>query len=306
MTTSPELVVAIDVGGTRLKGALVDAAAHRFHEETRSTPRDQGPDAVVDAIVAFATELAERGRRAGGTVSGAGVVVPGLVDESKGVAILSANLGWRDLPLRSMIESRLALPLGFGQDVRAGGLAEFRLGAARGTVTALFVPVGTGIGAAMVVDGHLVSSGGLAGEIGHVAVDPAGASCGCGRRGCLETVASAAAVMRRYAERTGRAASGGGEIAHLAVSGDPVARMVWDEAVDALAAGLATCTTLLAPEVIVLGGGLAESGGLLLDPLRGALDARLTFERRPRLARAELGDRAGALGAALLAWERLR
>lgn len=305
MTTSRELVVAIDVGGTRLKGALVDAAVHRFHEETRSTPRDQGPDAVVDAIIAFATELTERGRRAGGTVSGAGVVVPGLVDESKGVAILSANLGWRDLPLRSMIESRLALPLGFGQDVRAGGLAEFRLGAARGTVTALFVPVGTGIGAAMFVEGHLVSSGGLAGEIGHVAVDPAGSSCGCGRRGCLETVASAASLMRRYAERTGRAASGD-EIARLADSGDPDARMVWDEAVDALAAVLATCTTLLAPEVIVLGGGLAESGGLLLDPLRDALDARLTFERRPRLARAELGDRAGALGAALLAWERLR
>jgi glucokinase len=305
VTTSRELVVAIDVGGTRLKGALVDAAAQRFHEEVRSTPRDQGPDAVVDAIVAFATELTARGRRAGGTVSGAGVVVPGLVDESKGVVIFSANLGWRDLPLRSMIESRLALPLGFGQDVRAGGLAELQFGAARGAATALFVPVGTGIGAAMFVEGHLVSGGGLAGEIGHVAVDPAGASCGCGRRGCLETVASAAAVMRRYAERTGRAASGG-EIARLAGGGDPDARMVWDEAVDALAAVLATCTTLLAAEVIVLGGGLAESGGLLLDPLRGALDARLTFERRPRLARAELGDRAGALGAALLAWERLR
>ncbi|MFE0257848.1 ROK family protein [Streptomyces sp. NPDC059010] len=305
MTASPELVVAIDVGGTRLKGALVDSEARRFHEETRSTPRDQGPAAVIDAIVAFATALTDRGRRAGGTVSGAGVVVPGLVDENKGVAVVSANLGWRDLPLRSMIESRLALPLGFGQDVRAGGLAEFRLGAARSTAAALFVPVGTGIGAAMVVDGHFVSNGGLAGEIGHVVVDPAGASCGCGRRGCLETVASASAVGRRYAERTGRAASGA-EIARLAGSGDPDARMVWDEAVDALAAVLATCTTLLAPEVIVLGGGLAESGGLLLEPLRGALDARLTFERRPRLARAELGDRAGALGAALLAWERLR
>ncbi|MFI7407531.1 ROK family protein [Streptomyces sp. NPDC049627] len=305
MTIPHELVVAIDVGGTRLKGALVDAAAHRSHEENRPTPRGKSPDAVVDAIVAFATELTERGSRAGGTVAAAGVVVPGLIDESKGVALLSANLGWRDLPLRSMIESRLPLPLVFGQDIRAGGLAEFRLGAARGAGTALFVPVGTGIGAAMFVEGRPMSGGGLAGEIGHVAVDPAGAPCGCGRRGCLETVASAAAVMRRYTERTGRAASGG-EIARLAGSGDPDARTVWDEAVDALAAVLATCTTLLAPEVIVLGGGLAESGGLLLDPLRGALDARLTFERRPRLARAELGDRAGALGAALLAWERLR
>ncbi|MEV0375969.1 ROK family protein [Streptomyces sp. NPDC050636] len=165
MAIAPELVLAIDVGGTRMKGAVVDAATRVVHEQTRPTPRAGGPDAVVDAVAAFAEELAELG---GEAVAAAGVVVPGIVDEDTGMAVLSANLGWQGLPLRAVLDARLAMPLAFGQDVRAGGLAEARMGAARGARNALFVPVGTGIAAALVLDGRPVSSGGFAGEIGHL------------------------------------------------------------------------------------------------------------------------------------------
>jgi glucokinase len=302
VAATSEPVLAIDVGGTRMKGAVVDVAGRELHACSRPTPHADGPAGVVDAVVAFAADLTAH---AGG-VAAAGIVVPGIVDEDRGTAVLSANLGWRDLPMRRLLEARLGVPLAFGQDVRAGGLAEVRMGAARGARDALFVPIGTGIGAAVVLDGRPVTGSGFAGEIGHLVVDAGGAPCGCGLHGCLETVASAPAVARRYAARTGRATSVP-EIAAAAGRGDdPAAVAVWAEAVDALATVLATCATLLGPEIVVVGGGLAESGALLLDPLRAALDERLSFQRRPRVVRAALGDRAGALGAGLMARDRLR
>jgi glucokinase len=144
---------------------------------------------------------------------------------------------------------------------------------------------------------------GYAGELGHVVVEPDGDPCACGSRGCLETMASAAAIEAGYRARSGRAVDGAAGVARLVVQGDPVAVAVWDRAVDALAAALATFTTLLAPGLIVIGGGLAEAGGLLLDPLRARLSEQLTFQRRPEVVRAELGDEAGCLGAGILAWQ---
>lgn len=304
--TGPALVAAVDLGGSCLKGALVDTDGALVAEQRAATPAAAGPGAVVQALVRFAAALIEQGRQRGGSVAAAGVVVPGIVDEDRGVAVLSANLGWRDLPLRSLLAARLGLPVAFGHDVRAGGLAEARVGAARGAQDALFVPVGTGIAAAVLISGRPVVAGGYAGELGHVVVDPAGPPCACGARGCLETIASAAAIARRYAERTGRAVDGAAEVARRVAAGEGAARTVWDEAVEALAHALATCTSLLAPEVIVVGGGLAESGELLLAPLRRALEARLSFHRRPRVVRSRLGDTAACRGAALLALEALR
>jgi glucokinase len=293
-----ECVVALDVGGTSMKAALVDDAYRVIASRRIATRREDGPDAVVERILDASADQQAAAVRRGFLVRAAGVVVPGIVDD--GVAVFSANLGWRDVPLRELVHKRLGVPVAFEHDVRAGGLAEGQLGAARGARDYLFMPIGTGIAGAVVIDGRPYSGHGYGGEIGHLIIEPDGPICGCGARGCLEAIASAAAIDREYALRSGRTANG--LVSELVVAGDPYARAVWQRAVRALARALQAYVTLLAPELVVIGGGLAGAGDVLMEPLADALDALLTFQRRPRLVRAELGDQAGALGAALLAW----
>jgi glucokinase len=300
MTTTP-CVIALDLGGTMLKAGLVDERGRTLVERRTPSGREDGPEAVVERLLGAIDELRAAATEHDLAPAAVGLVVPGIVDEAAGVAAYSANFGWRDLPLRALVEERAGLPTAFGHDVRAGGLAEGALGAAKGVDDFLFLAVGTGIAGAIVADGRPVQGGGFAGEIGHLVVRPGGPRCGCGARGCLEAVASAAAIAARWAERTGVEATAG-EVAARAQAGEPAARAVWDEAVDALADALAAAVTLVAPRLVVVGGGLAEAGAQLIDPLDAALEARLTFQRRPRLARARLGDEAGRLGAALLAW----
>nr|WP_051494281.1 ROK family protein [Streptomyces exfoliatus] len=298
-----DCVIGLDVGGTGMKGAVLDRSMQPVASLRRPTPRAEGPDAVVAAVTEALLDLGGLAAERDLTVRHAGVVVPGIVDEGLRRAVWSANIGWRDLPLAALLERGTGLPVRLGHDVRAGGVAECALGAGRGMRNVLFVAIGTGIAAALVCDGAPVVSGGYAGELGHVVVEPGGTACSCGGAGCLETVASATAVATRYTALTGRTVSGAAEVAALTGRGDPVARAVWERAADALAAALATVTSLLAPELVVLGGGLAEADALLLDPVRAGLSERLTFQRRPVLARAELGDRAGCLGAGLAAWQ---
>jgi glucokinase len=299
-----DAVAALDVGGSTIKGAVVDAAGTVLARRRRPTPaRDRPAGEVLAAVVAAADELTAAAP-AGVAVRGVGVVVCGIVDERRGLAVHAENVGWRDLPVRSLVERAAGLPVGFGHDVRAGALAEWRLGAGRGLEDLVFVPVGTGVSAGIVVQGRLLTGGGYAGEIGHLDAGH-GEPCACGGRGCVEAVASAAAVARRYAAASGRPVAGAGEVAERMVAGDPVARRVWAEAVEALALALAWTSVVLAPQAILVGGGLARSGGLLFEPLGQALDRHLGAVRRPRLAPAALQDEAGCLGAALLAWEVL-
>jgi glucokinase len=320
MTLEEDVAVAVDVGGTGIKCALVDTAGVVRFTLRRDTGRDRGPDAVVNTIVTIAAELAERARTNGLTPIAAGVVVPGVVDEAAGVAQWSANLGLRDVPIRDLVGAQVGLPTALGHDVRAGALAEARLGAGRTTRRMLFVAIGTGIAGGYVVDGRIdPGAHGASGEIGHIVVRTGSdaAPCGCGARGCLEAHASASAIARAYAEaaddnaadntdnnvdnNSTDGAPSAARVAELVARGEPRAIGVWEAAVAALADGLLTGIALYDPRVIVLGGGLAEAGQILLGPLRQALEQRRTFHRLPELALAELGDEAGCQGAALLA-----
>jgi glucokinase len=296
------VVIAVDVGGTGMKCALVRPDGKVHHAERHPTQADRGPAVVIANILDVATGLADRARADGLDPVAAGVAVPGVVDEAAGVAVWSANVGFRDEPLRDLVAARLGVPAALGHDVRAGGTAEARLGAGRDQQHVLFVAIGTGIAAAHVVDGRAFAGAhGAAGEVGHVIVRPGGAPCGCGGRGCLETVASASAIGRRYAEEAGVDGATAFDVAARAAAGEARAVAVWTDAVDALADGLLTAQALYDAEVIVLGGGLAEAGEALLGPLRTTLGQRITFHRVPRLVQAALGDTAGCLGAALLA-----
>ncbi|MET9735617.1 ROK family protein [Streptomyces sp. NPDC006458] len=298
-----ECVIALDVGGTSMKGALFDSGLGFLSTLRRPTPRRSGPDAVVSAIAAALCAIKGHATARGLRIRATTVVVPGIVDEEAERAVYSANIGWRDLPLAALLRAATGLSLTVGHDIRAGGLAECGLGAARGARDVLFVPIGTSISGAVVCDGQAVRAGGYAGELGHMVVEPDGMPCPCGRRGCLETVASAASIERAYARRCGRPVKGALEVAALVAQGDREARLIWRRAVGALARALTAYSTLLAPEVIVVGGGLAEAGGLLLDPLRARLAEELTFQRRPTVLRAELGDQAACFGAGLRAWQ---
>ncbi|MEU6971900.1 ROK family protein [Kitasatospora aureofaciens] len=306
MTPGAGGVIALDVGGTRIKGVVVDGRGEPVESAQWPTRAERGPDAVLDTVLRCADELRARARRRGSPPRAAGIAVPGLVDETSGTSVLAANLGWRRLPVRGRAEEHLGLPVAFGHDVRAGGLAESRLGAGRDCASFAFVPVGTGIAAALLLDGRpFAGARGFAGELGHLVVRPGGEPCVCGNRGCVEALASASAIARRYGEASGRTGASTEDVRARAVSGDRPAVRVWTEAVEALADGLAGLTALLDLDRLVIGGGLALAGEAYLAPLRTALAERLPFRPVPPLVAAELGDRAGSLGAALLARDLL-
>lgn len=326
-TEQRDTAIAIDVGGTALKCALVDPAGTVLHTERHPTGRQRGPDAVVGTIVDVAAGLVDNARAQGRHPRAVGIVVPGVVDETNGVAVYSSNIDWRDVPFGDLISQRTGLPTALGHDVRAGAVAEARLGAGTGSDNVLFVAIGTGIAAGHVVHGRTYPGAhGAPSELGHVQVRHDGPRCGCGRYGCLESLTSASAVARRYAEAAGHDVTAGAppatglapdpppaaaevaaaEIVTRARAGEPAAQRVWRETVDVLADGLVIATRLLDPEVIVVGGGLAEAGDMLLDPLRAAIADRIAFQTVPRLVPAALGDEAGCIGAALLALDRSR
>jgi glucokinase len=284
-----------------MKCALVRPDGTVLHEERHPTLAARGPAAVTENILEIATGLANRAENP----IAVGIAVPGVIDEENGVAVWSSNVGFRDVPLRDLITARLGLPAALGHDVRVGGLAEARLGAGRGEGHVLFVAIGTGIAAALVINGAAYGGAhGAAGELGHIVVRPGGTPCPCGARGCLEAITSARAIGRRYAEMSGDPDATASDVVGR-LEQDPLAKTVWHEAVDALADGLLTAQALYDVDVLVLGGGLAEAGEALLEPLRGEMQGRLTFHRMPRIVKAQLGDTAGCKGAALLALDHL-
>ncbi len=292
-------VLAFDVGGTTIKAAYLDADGVPATIVRTPSP-SFGPssaEGVVDAVV----ELTDRLTPSGASPQAIGLTLPGIVDDESGFATYSENLGWRDVDFAALCASRLALPVAIGHDVRSAGTAEMELGAGRGHRTAVVVVLGTGISAAVFVDGRPVVARGYAGEIGHAVVVPRGEACVCGNQGCLVAIASAAAIARRYSRASGTEVAGAREVVEALVRGDRVAAAVWDSAVDALALGLSHVASLIQPEVVILGGGLAEAGEHLFGPLEERLRSMLTYVPAPALARASAGENAGLLGSALLA-----
>ena len=295
-----KFVLAVDVGGTTIKAEIADESGAVVR--TGSVPTPKGA-AALDAVVALGDSLIAS---AGGPVLGAGVILPGIVDQSRRIAVYSSNVGWSDLDAGALLDRAWGIPVAVDHDVTCAGWAEWMTGAGQGCADMAFVAIGTGISAALVFGGRLLRASGQhsgsrqPGEIGHVVVRPDGPACGCGARGCVESIASASSIARAYAAATGSPVAGALDVERAAAYDDR-ARKVWDDAIAALADGLTVLTTLLPPERIVLGGGLAVSGSFLLDPLVPALAARSCVQPVPELVIARHGMRAGLAGAALLA-----
>ncbi|PQZ98183.1 sugar kinase [Arthrobacter sp. MYb224] len=300
-----EHFLLFDVGGTDIKAALADEHGQFLHV-LREPTIVAGAELAAATLMRQLVELAARLRKLSGqTPLAAGLVVCGLVDAEHGIGIFSANLGWRRAPLRQMAEQALGLPVGFGHDVTLAARAELEFGSGaadpdlkRSTVVMI---IGTGISSALLVDGRIVSSGGYAGELGHAQV-PGGLDCKCGNTGCLETLGSAGAIASRYEQRTGRR-GGAKEVFEARKAGDSAAAQVIADAIEALSFTLAQQCASIAPEGIVIGGGLAQAGDRFFEELQVALYARLSFHRKPRLVPAQLGANAGLRGSLILAQE---
>jgi glucokinase len=306
--------VGIDLGGTKLLAALIDDAGAVVRDVKIARPANG--DATVDAVAEVLGEW--------GTTLPVGVGVAGLVDR-QGVLRVSPNLaGFDDFPFRAALAERLGTTVVVDNDATAATWGEFRVGAASAATDAVLVTLGTGIGGGLVAGGVLQrGANGFAGEPGHTVVDPNGPACPCGRRGCWERFASGSGLGRlaRDAVEAGRApgvldAAGGdasqvrGEhVSAAAGAGDPGAvAVLWDFAWW-VALGIANLVNVLDPEVVVIGGGLAEMGDLLLDPVNERYgELVLAVEHRPvvPIVAAQLGEHAGAVGAAFLALDEFR
>ncbi len=287
-----EAVIAVDVGGTRIKAALLNATGI---QQIVAVPSNHGAAAVASIEQAITQLLNEP---AGSSVCAIGLVVPGIVDQAAGIVVKASNLGWENLPLVERIGSRFGLPVHFGHDVRAAALAEYRRGAGQGTEVMVFTALGTGISAAVVHNGELV--GAHAGEMGHGG-SITGELCACGGRGCLETYASAAGIARRYSQRSGNSVQGALEVLRAKENHDPIAAAVWDEAIFGLAGMMCDIVQLLDNPRIVIGGGLSLAGEQLFVPLCETTQRLLTLHPMPTIVPSAFADLSGIYGAAELA-----
>lgn len=289
-------VIAVDVGGTGIKCALLDSELRVVETAQSSTPKgDTEGDATVAVINQLCQEFAAKYE-----ILALGLAVPGTLDEPGGVARWAGNLQWKNLKIVELVKNKLNIPVAFRHDVRAGAYAEQKLGALKGIENGIFIPIGTGIASAIILDGEIRAADGYAGEVGHIYVGSS-RSCVCGRTGCLEATSSTLAISTEYSRRSGKNLSTL-EITKL-IGEDQVATDVWNEAIKGLANSLLNLTTVLAPEVIVLGGGLAESGERLISSIKDRLYPNLTFQRKPEIQLAYFGSRSGTIGCGLIAWE---
>lgn len=304
-------VLALDIGGTKLAAAVVAADG-----EVRNYAR-AACDASGDGERLFASliELAVRVMDgATASVTGIGAGCGGPMRFPDGVVSPLHIPAWRDFPLRARLAERFGLPCVVDNDAKAMALGEWWLGAGRGRRNMLGMVVSTGVGGGLIVDGRLLDGEhGHAGHIGHVIVWPGGPVCRCGASGCVGAVASGTGIAARFAEARQSSAGAAGaslgarEIADAARSGDLLARRLFEDAGTALGRGIASVEALCDLELVVLGGSVALGAWDLIErPLRDELtrSSRIAFGRDLRVMRAELGERAGVLGAARLAFDR--
>lgn len=307
--------IGVDVGGTKIAAGLVDGRGRILARARRESPAANS-NLIEDTIADLVRELA-----VGHDVAGVGVGAAGFVDARRSTVLFAPNLAWRNEPLKAELESRLDLPVTVENDANAAAWGEFVFGSGMDFDDMIMVTVGTGVGGGIVNNGHLVrGAAGVAGEIGHLRVVPDGRQCGCGNKGCWEQYASGTALVRDAraaadADPTLAAAvidlAGGDpdritgpDITRLAAEGDDFSLARVDELAQWLGQGMATLAAILDPAVVVVGGGVAETGELLLAPVRRYFEAELTGRsHRPeiQIRQAQLGNDAGLIGAADLA-----
>lgn len=294
------VVIALDIGGTSFKGAVVDTSGRAL--DVREVGVGQTGTDSVRLIVELLKNLRANTELLGNTVIGIGVVTPGMVDADSGTVRYASTLDWTNLPLGPMLSTELGLPVQLGHDVRSSGLAESLFGASAGVSHSVLVAIGTGVAASILSDDHpVVGAITTAGELGHIAVIPDGEACTCGQVGCLEVYFSGAGLARRYVAYGGEVGIDAEGICQR-LGTDSIADRVWSEGVHALALGLKSITLLIDPAVIVLAGGVSRAGEKLLTPLRAEFGTSLVWRDAPEIRISKLATSGGRIGAAVLAF----
>ncbi|MCS7224197.1 MAG: ROK family protein [Armatimonadetes bacterium] len=302
-----QLVIGLDVGGTKVTGALATAEGEVKRLIRERTDPEEGAEGGFRKLCRIVEDLKETAASLGSQVGVVGVGFGGPVHFETGTVYLSHHVpGWEDFPLRERLGSETELAVVVDNDANAGTLGEWRFGAGRGVEDLLYINIGTGIGGGLISGGRLVRGWrNLAGEIGHMTVRPEGPLCTCGRTGCLEALSSGSAIGKTGSERLGRPVSSE-EVFALALQGDPIARSVLEEATDALAFAIGAAANLFNPKRVILGGGVSEAPEeLLVRPVRERLPLYVLPQSLEGLevVRAQLGYDAGVMGAVALGLE---
>ena len=307
------LTIGLDIGGTKIAGAVVNSSGNIIRQMTVPTPASD-PDALEDALVDIIAQL-----NVDGSISAVGIAAAGYIDASQSVIYYGANIAWRQRPIRANIEARTNMTVVVDNDANAAGWAEYRFGAGRLFQHMTMLTVGTGVGGAIVIDGHLFRGGfGVGAELGHVTVESDGLLCGCGRYGCIEQYGSGRALLR-YAEEeslkpgTGDALAAAKDadgnlpasaVKELLEAGDPGALAALATLGGWLGKTAASLDSVLDPQVFVIGGGVAAAGEALVEPIRASFRANMAaggFRPEPEFRVAEMLNDAGVIGAADLA-----
>jgi len=317
MKEAEKPVLAVDLGGTKVIAAIISSKV--IAKEYQLTLADEGPQSVIKRILSTIDHLLSLRNLDPSQLGSIGIAAAGAIDSEKGLVTLSPNLpGWRDIPLRDMVGEKYGVNTFLINDASAAALGEHQFGAGKGVNNLVMLTVGTGIGGGIIINGKLyLGSSGSAGEIGHMTIDVNGPKCSCGNIGCLERLVSGKAVaeeaIRRLSqgERSSLTEIVGGKVKSItaekvslaAQNGDSLAQDVISKAAIYLGIGLINLVNIFNPEMIIIGGGLAKMGDLLLEPARRAVRER-AFQLSARLVRivpAQLGDDAAVLGAAIFA-----
>lgn len=296
-----ELYIGIDLGGTAIKGAVADAQGRILYTCSCATPAAEGQDKVIEQLAAIVNDC----RAHAPEVKAVGVGTPGIVSpDGRTVVGAAENIaGWENVDLCNRLEKLTGLPVTATNDANAMAMAETAFGAAKGFTDAIFITVGTGIGAAAIIDGKPWRGfNGRGMELGHTTIDLHGEECACGSNGCLEQYASTSALCRNFNRLTGMQADGR-LIVELYHAAHPEAIEVLNSHWNYLAHGIGSVINLFSPQLVVVGGGIVDSGSFYLDNLREQVAKHVIADCAAftRIEKAQLGNNAGCLGAAALA-----
>lgn len=307
-------MVGVDLGATKIAAGLVNPHNRIVKKIYARANVAEGPAAVVERIAGCVQQLQAQ-LPASRQLAAIGVCCPGPLDHATGIVLDPPNMtGWVNVPLQKMLEARLNLPAPIEHDAKAAALGEFHFGAGKDVDDMIFVVVGTGVGAAIIINGELYrGANNSAGEIGHITVDMNGPACSCGSNGCLEVYTAGPDLVDRYRDLIKDAdiqlspQAGGKTIAQLAAQGQPQAMKVFEQAGQALGIGIAAMAHMFDISTYVIGGSVAQAGDLLLEPTRRAVRYRAfqSIGSRIRVLASPLGDDAAILGCAYVARQRV-
>jgi glucokinase len=311
------VVVAVDLGGTNLRTSFVSPAGELFDRYKEATHVSEGRHKVVDKLIENIRRQQDNAAHHGHQVAAVGVGAPGVIHADTGVVVKSPNFpDWNNLPLKRELEAALKVPVFIENDANAAALGEQWRGAGTGIRSMIFLTLGTGVGGGIVLDSRIWhGADGMAGEVGHMTIIPDGRKCGCGNTGCLEMYASSRGIVMSYREALARAGgppSGLREITSESIyqsarDGDECARQVMKEMGGYLGIGIANLINIFNPEMVVIGGGVKDAWPLFIDATKAEIRKR-AFEfpaERTRIVASVLGDDAGMMGAAAVAFQEI-